>query len=126
MRDAKIVTLYKNKGDRSDCNIVGKAFARIVLSRLQVFADCVFPESQCGFRAKRSTIEMVFFFRQLQENCHEQRRPLYLAFLDLTKAFDLVSRFGLFTLHTSICPLLVWPFSPFFTRLYPPKLLKMV
>jgi sulfite reductase beta subunit-like hemoprotein len=45
MRDAKIVTLYKNKGDRSDCNNyrgislhskVGKAFARVVLNRLQV------------------------------------------------------------------------------------------
>ena len=43
MRDARIVTLYKNKGDRSDCNnycgisllgIVGKAFARVVLNRL--------------------------------------------------------------------------------------------
>ena len=42
MRDAAIVTLYKNKGDRSDCNnyrgisllsIVGKAFARVLLIR---------------------------------------------------------------------------------------------
>ena len=69
MRDAKIVTLYKNKGDRSDCNnyrgisllsIVGKAFARVVLNRLQTLADRVYPESQCGFRAKRSTIDMVY------------------------------------------------------------------
>ncbi|RJG09513.1 hypothetical protein D4A39_17335, partial [Alcanivorax profundi] len=83
MRDAKIVTLYKNKGDRSDCNnyrgisllsTVGKAFARVVLNRLQVLADRVYPESQCGFRAKRSTIDMVFSLRQLQEKCREQRR----------------------------------------------------
>ena len=41
MRDAKIVTLFKNKGDRSDCNnyrgmsllsIEGKVFARVVLT----------------------------------------------------------------------------------------------
>ena len=55
MRDANVVTMYKNKGDRSDCNtyrgisllgIVGKVFARVVLKRLQVLADQVYPESQ--------------------------------------------------------------------------------
>ena len=106
MRDVKIVTLYKNKGDRSDCNnyrgisllsTVGKAFARVVLNRLQQLADRVYPESQCGFRAKRSTIDMVFSIGQLQEKCREQRHPLDLALIDLTKAFDLVSRKGLFT-----------------------------
>ena len=44
MRDANIVTIYKNKGDRSDCNsywgisllsIVGKAFSRVVLTRVR-------------------------------------------------------------------------------------------
>ncbi|XP_037774604.1 uncharacterized protein LOC119571296, partial [Penaeus monodon] len=36
------------------------------------------------------------------EKCREQRRPLYIALLDLTKAFDLVSRNGLFTLLQKI------------------------
>ena len=72
MRDANIVTLYKNKGDRSDCNnyrgisllsIVGKVFARVTLTRLQSFALQVYPESQCGYRAGRSTVDMIFFLR---------------------------------------------------------------
>ena len=114
MRDATIVTLYKNKGDRSDCNnyksisllsIVGKAFARVLLIRLQKLASRVYPESQCGFRAGRSTIDMIFSVRQLQEKCREQGMPLYVAFIDLTKAFDLVSRKGLFRLLEKIgCP----------------------
>ena len=114
MRGAKIVTLYKNKGDRSECNsyrgisllsIVGKVFARVILARLQVLAAQVYPESQCGFRAGRSTIDMIFSVRQLQEKCQEQNKPLFLAFLDLTKAFDLVSRSGLFQLLKKIgCP----------------------
>ncbi|XP_038062349.1 uncharacterized protein LOC119732818 [Patiria miniata] len=114
MRDAKIVTLYKNKGDRSDCNnyrgisllsTVGKVFARVALIRLQLLAERVYPETQCGFRAARSTVDMIFTLRQLQEKCREQRRPLYLAFVDLTKAFDLVSRDGLFKLLAKIgCP----------------------
>ena len=46
-----------------------------------------------------------FSLRQLQEKCREQSRPLYLAFVDLTKAFDPVSFPGLFTLLLRIgCP----------------------
>ena len=54
MRDGNIVTLYKNKGDRSDCNnyrgisllsIVGKVFSRVALNRLQSLASRVYPES---------------------------------------------------------------------------------
>ena len=83
-----------------------------MLNRLQTLAECVYPEAQCGFRAGRSTIDMIFSLRQLQEKCGEQRQPLYIAFIDLTKAFDLVSRQGLFTLLQRIgCP---------------PKLLRMI
>ena len=111
MRDAKIITLYKNKGERSNCNnyrgisllsIVGKVYARVILSRLQKLAERVYPESQCGFRAGRSTADMIFSLRQLQ--CREQM-PLFVAFIDLTKAFDLVSREGLFQILPKIgCP----------------------
>ena len=52
-----------------------------------------------------STIYMIFSVRQLQEKCREQRRPQFIAFIDLTKAFDLVSRRGLFNLLEDIgCP----------------------
>ena len=111
MRNAKIITLYKNKGDHRDCksyrgisllSIVGKVFARVVLVRLQVVAKWIYPESQCSFRSKRSTVDMIFSIRQLQEKCREQQMPLYIAFIDLTKAFDLVSRQGLFQLLNKI------------------------
>uniref|UniRef100_K7F039 Reverse transcriptase domain-containing protein n=1 Tax=Pelodiscus sinensis TaxID=13735 RepID=K7F039_PELSI len=114
MRDANIVTVYENKGDKSDCNSyrgisllssVGKLFARVVLKRLHVLAERVYPESQCGFRPERSTIDMVFSVRQLQEKCREQNKPLYIAFIYLTKAFDLVSRKGLFAILVKFsCP----------------------
>ena len=114
MRDANIVTLYKNKGDKGDCNnyrgislmsITGKAFARIILKRLHLLATRVLPESQCGFRSGRSTIDMIFALRQVQEKCQEQNVPLHIAFVDLTKAFDTVSRSGLYMVLEKIgCP----------------------
>ena len=46
-----------------------------------------------------------FSVRQLQEKFNEQNMPLYIAFIDLTKAFDLVSREGLFAILLKIgCP----------------------
>ena len=41
-------------------SIVGKVFARLALNRLKKLDDRVYPESQCGFRSKRSTIDMMF------------------------------------------------------------------
>ena len=98
MRDSIIIPMYKNKGDRSDRNnyrgisllcITGKLFARVALYRLQKLAERVYPESQCGFRSKRSTVDMIFSVRQLQENCKEQHQPLYIAFIDLTRPLTL-------------------------------------
>ena len=113
-RDSNIITIYKNKGESNDCNnyrgislrsIVVKVFARVILIRLQKLAGRNYPGSQCSFRAERSTIDMIFSLRQLQEKCREQHMPLYIAFIDLTKAFDLDSRYGLFKLLPKIgCP----------------------
>ena len=86
-------------------NIVGKLFTKVVLMKLLLMADKIYPESQCGFRAKRAIIDMIFSLKQLQEKCREQGKPLYVASIDLTKAFDLVSRDGLFKILAKIgCP----------------------
>lgn len=45
---------------------------------------------------------MIVTVRQLQEKSREQDKPLYLAFIDLTKAFHLVIRKGLFQLLEKI------------------------
>ena len=90
-KDASIVTIYQ-KGDRTDCgnyrgisllSIAGKIFARILLNRLSThITPEVVPEIQCGFRGNRSTVDMIFCLRQLQEKCIEQDRPLYMVFVD--------------------------------------------
>ena len=63
------------------------------------------PESQCGFRKDRGTIDRIFTARQLQEKCQEQNVDLYTTFVDLTKAFDTVSRDGLWKIMAKFgCP----------------------
>ncbi|XP_037801974.1 uncharacterized protein LOC119596718 [Penaeus monodon] len=90
LRDAVIITLYKNKGEKSDCSnyrgitllsIAGKVFARVLLNRLlPTIAEDHFPETQCGFRTNRGTTDMVFVLGQLQEKCREQNKGLYVTF----------------------------------------------
>lgn len=101
-KESCIVTIYKNKGDKSECgnyrgisllDVAGKVLTRVMLSRLlKHFADTILPESQCGFRADRSTIDMVFVARLLLEKAREQQMPMSFAFYDLVKAFDTVNR----------------------------------
>ena len=100
-RVSRICSLYKNKGDRSDCNSYrgislltspGKVFARILLNRLLPLSEDILPETQFGFRPNRSTCEAIFSIRQLQEKSREQGQPLYACFVDLEKAFDSVPR----------------------------------
>ena len=77
----------------------------MVLGRLQTLAEVVLSESQCSFRAVRSTINMIFALAQLQEKSREQRQPLYIAFVYLTKAFDLFGRDVLYAvLQEVVCP----------------------
>ena len=56
-------------------------------------------------RKDRRTIDKIFTARQLQEKCQEQNVAQYMTFVDLTKAFDTVSRDGLLKIMTKIgCP----------------------
>ena len=101
-KNANFILVYKQKVDRAECgnsrgisllSVAGNVLAKIMLTHLlEHVVDLVLPESQCGFRRGRSTTDMTFVARQLQEKCREQHQDLYLAFVDLTKAFDTVNR----------------------------------
>ena len=115
-RDATVIHLYKNKGERSVCDnhrgisllsIAGKILMRVILNRLSkhVAKIGLIPESQCGFVQGKSTADSSFSLQQLQEKCRLQHQDLYLLFIDLTKAFDTVNREGLWRiLEKAGCP----------------------
>ena len=102
LKDAIIITIYKNKGDKAICGnsrgisllaIIGKIITRIMLTRLiQHMTENILPESQCSFRKDRCTTDMIFVARQLLEKSREQNKDIFMAFIDLSKAFDTVNR----------------------------------
>jgi len=85
-------------------SVPGKIVARVILNRLtkHVTDRDILPESQCGLRAERSTMDMVFTARQLQEKCREHQCDTYAVFVDLTKAFDTVNRSALWKILRKI------------------------
>ena len=90
-KDAIIMILHKKK-DRRECGNyrgislvahAGKILLKTIARRLSEYCECVeiLPEEQSGFQPNRSTTDMMFVIRRLQE----------LA-IDITKAYDSVDR----------------------------------
>ncbi|MCP3657197.1 MAG: hypothetical protein GY766_20280 [Herbaspirillum sp.] len=90
---------YKGKGDPLDrdsyrgiklidqvMKVTERVIARLIRERVSL------DEMQFGFMPGRGTTDALFLVRQLQEKFLAKSKPLYLAFVDLEKAFDRVPR----------------------------------
>ena len=95
-RDAIIMALHKKK-NRTECGNyrgislvahAGKILFKIVARRISENCERVgiLPEEQSSFRSNRSTTDMVFVIRRLQELARKKRIPLYVCLINLTKA----------------------------------------
>ena len=112
LKDASIMTIYKNKGDKRECknycgisllSVAGKCLAKIILRCLvSNITDNILPESQCSFWSGGHDLLTQ---TAPKEKCVEQQRNLYITFVDLTKAFDIICRDGLWKLLPKFrCP----------------------
>ena len=101
-KDATIKVLHKKK-DRTECSNyrglslvahAGKVLLKIVANRLGDFCEeaGILPEEQSGFRPQRSTTDMMFVVRRLQELGRTSNASLEICFIDLAKAYDSVDR----------------------------------
>ena len=99
-KGATIKVLYK-KSDRSNCNnyrgislfsYASKVLLKIVANRLNDYGEAhgLLPDGQCGFRPERSTVDMLFVVRRLQELARRWRIRLYMCFDEFQKAYDSV------------------------------------
>ena len=101
------MALHKNK-DRIECGNyrgisliahAGKILLKIIARRLSEYCERVgiLPEEQSGYRPNRSTTDMMFVIRRLQELARKKQILLYICFIDLTKAYVTVDRTLLWT-----------------------------
>ena len=94
-----IVCLYKGKGDALERgNYRGLKMTEQVMKILERIVDGLIrqlvsiDDSQLGFVPSRGTTDTIFVVRQLQEKYLAANKRLYMAFVDLEKAFDRVPR----------------------------------
>ena len=92
-----IVCLYKGRGDALERgNYRGLKLTEQVMKILERIVDGLIrqlvsiDDSQFGFVPGRGTTDTIFVVRQLQEKYLAANKRLYMAFIDLEKAFDRV------------------------------------
>ena len=101
-----IKPIYKNKGDPLNpenyrpitlLSCLWKLFTSIINERLNLFLNenNILLENQAGFRKNFSTNDHIFVLYSLIEILKQQKKKLYCAFIDFSKAFDSVWRIGL-------------------------------
>ncbi|KAG7301234.1 hypothetical protein JYU34_014132 [Plutella xylostella] len=79
INDYRPITLTSN---------IYKCFAKVILARIAPTLDEQQPVEQAGFRKGFSTSDHLHVMQQLIEKTNEYPQPLYIAFIDFTKAFD--------------------------------------
>ncbi|CAI2729561.1 unnamed protein product [Schistosoma spindalis] len=99
--DADVISIYKNKGLRSDPNnyrsiflldTIGKLFAGIVCNRLVQQTDNYLPATQFGFRKNLATTHAITTLRHVIQTAIDTKHTIVLTFVDLTKAFDTIPK----------------------------------
>ena len=102
-----------SRSDKTECgnyrgisllSHAGKVLLQVVARRLGAYckAKGPLPEEQCGFRPDRSTTDMMFVVRRLQEIGQKAGVSLFMCFIDLQKAYDTVDRTLLWQVLTRI------------------------
>ena len=98
-----VVNVLHKKDDKTECgNYRGislvsqtvKVLLKVVVRRLSDYCEVkgLLPEEQCGFRPNRSTTDMMFVVRRLQEIGRKAGVSLIMSFVDLQNAYDTVDR----------------------------------
>ena len=94
-----IVSVYKGKSDALNrYNYKGLKLIDQVITVLERVVEgfirqrVMINDMQCGFMQGRGTTDAIFILHQLQEKHLVAGKLLYLAFIDLEKAFDRVPR----------------------------------
>ena len=103
--NSRLKTLWKGKGSKKDPqkhrglsigSTVCKLIINIILGRLRLWYESQLADEQNGFRQDRGTTDGTFTVKRVQQITDRKKQPLYLLFVDLTAAFDHITRKWLF------------------------------
>ena len=102
--ESKVKLIYKgsNKSKKelgnyrpvSLANTIGKIFTMVLNNRLKAACEegKVLGEEQNGFRVDRRGEDNIYVLREIVEKYQREKKELFLAFLDVEKAYDKMNR----------------------------------
>src|SRR4051812_43171870 len=94
-----MVNVCKGNGNALECSSYGgikplehvlKVLERVIEARIRKIVKT--DEMQFGFSPGKGTTDAIFIVRQIQEKFLGKQKELWVAFVDLEKAFDRVPR----------------------------------
>lgn len=91
-----LILLFKKGNKKDPVNYRGitlldtmlKVLTKIIANKINLYTT--FSEEQQGFRSGRSCTDAIFVMRQIVEKSIEYKKPAYLCFIDIQKAFDCI------------------------------------
>jgi hypothetical protein len=69
-----------------------KILSNILLARLTPYVNEIIGDHQFGFRRNRSTMDQIFYIRQILEKKWEYNGMVHQLFIDFRKAYDSIRR----------------------------------
>ncbi len=94
-QEGEIKRLYKGKGIKGKCSAergitlasnIGKLYERIINNR--ALKQINITDAQAGGRKGRATVDHLLITKEIIQLAKVTRKPLYIVFLDVTKAYD--------------------------------------
>ena len=79
-----------------------KVLLKIIAERVQMKYGVEMAEEQAGFVKGKGTREQIVNIRNIMEKCRSHNIPLYMCFIDYTKAFDCVRHTQLWDIMTKM------------------------
>jgi hypothetical protein len=87
------------KGNKTDCNnyreishlsTAYKILSNILLATLTPYVNEIIRDHQCGFRRNRSTMDQIFYIRQILQKKRDYNGMVHQLFIEFMKTYDSV------------------------------------
>jgi hypothetical protein len=91
-----IIVPWCRKSDKTDCNnhrgisllsTAYKILSNILLAKLTPYVSEIFGDHQCGFRHNRSTMDQIFYIRQILDKTWEYNGTVHQLRIDFKTAY---------------------------------------
>ena len=87
-------TIWTIQAHRSGPSVIAKVFEHIILDRIESFLYTT--DNQFGLKAKHDTDQCLYLLKKVIDYYKFHNSPMFICFMDASKAFDRVNHWTLF------------------------------